>query len=68
MGALVVLVLLALVAAVVVLVYVAYPYRGHETPVAPSVGRAMRRGVESLPTVPPVDERETSDQELSRTR
>jgi hypothetical protein len=53
MGAIVVVLLLALALAALIMLYVAYPYRGEETPVAPLVGRAMRRGVESLPTVDP---------------
>ena len=35
----------------VVVVYVAYPYRGEEVPHTPWVGDAMRKGVQSLPTV-----------------
>jgi len=50
-GAIVVVLLLALVLAAAVIVYVAYPYRGEETPVHPAVGQAMRRGVHSLPTL-----------------
>ncbi|GAB4000602.1 hypothetical protein GCM10028771_36730 [Nocardioides marmoraquaticus] len=37
--------------------YAAYPYRGEEVPGAPGLGRALRRGVESLPTVAPHIER-----------
>lgn len=51
MGTIVVVVLLALVLAAAVIVYAAYPYRGEETPWAPRVGEAMRRGVDSLPTI-----------------
>lgn len=51
MLAMILVVLLAFVLALAVLVYVAYPYRGAETPYAPRVGRTMRRGVESLPTL-----------------
>lgn len=40
-----------LVLAGAVVVYVAYPYRGEEVPVAPWVGEAMKRGVEALPTL-----------------
>lgn len=50
--------LLALVVAAVVLVYVAFPYRGEETPGHPAVGRMMRRGVQALPTVDPDEARE----------
>ncbi len=53
MGAIVVVLLVALVLAAAVMVYVAYPYRGAETPVSPLLGAAMRRGVESLPTLDP---------------
>lgn len=45
--------LLILVAAAAVVVYVAYPHRGEEVPVAPWVGEAMKRGVEALPTLEP---------------
>ena len=38
-------------------VYAAYPYRGEETPVSPLLGRAMRRGVDSLPTLPGAQDR-----------
>jgi hypothetical protein len=53
MGAIVVVLLLALVLAAAVMIYAAYPYRGEETPVTPLLGRAMRRGVDSLPTLDP---------------
>lgn len=53
MGSLLFFLLFALVVAVVVLVYVAFPYRGEETPGHPAVGRLMRRGVRALPTVAP---------------
>ena len=53
MGAIVVVLLLALVLAAAVMLYVAYPYRGEQTPVTPLLGEAMRRGVESLPTLDP---------------
>lgn len=58
MAALVALTLVALVAAAVVIVYAAYPYRGEDVPGAPGLGRALRRGVESLPTVAPHIERD----------
>jgi len=51
----VVVLLLALALAAAVIVYAAYPYRGQETPVSPLVGQALRRGVESLPTIDPDD-------------
>jgi len=53
MGAIVVVLLLALVLAAAVMLYVAYPYRGQQTPVTPLLGAAMRRGVDALPTVDP---------------
>jgi hypothetical protein len=53
MGPIVVVLVLALALAAVVMVYAAYPYRGEETPVSPKLGRAMRRGVRSLPTMEP---------------
>lgn len=43
--------LLILVAAAAVVVYVAYPHRDQEVPGAPWLGEAMKRGVESLPTL-----------------
>ena len=59
MGAIVVVLLLALVLAAAVMLYVAYPYRGEDTPLTPLLGEAMRRGVDSLPTSTP---NPTSDQ------
>ena len=53
MGAIVVVLLLALALSAVIMLYVAYPYRGEETPLTPLLGEAMRRGVESLPTLDP---------------
>ena len=47
--AMVVIVLLA----GVVVVYVAYPHRGEDLPGAPWLGRLMRKGARSLPTVEP---------------
>ena len=35
----------------VVVIYVAYPHRGEDVPHAPWVGEAMRRGVNTLPTL-----------------
>lgn len=43
--------LLVLAVAAAVVLYVAYPHRGEELPVAPRVGQAMSRTVDSLPTV-----------------
>jgi hypothetical protein len=51
MGTVVLVLLIALALAAVVIVYAAYPYRGEETPVSPRVGRALKRGVESMPTI-----------------
>ena len=51
MGTIVVVLLLALALAAAVMLYAAYPYRGEDTPLVPIVGRAMRRGVDSLPTL-----------------
>ncbi len=51
MGTIVVVLLLALVLAAAVMLYAAFPYRGADTPLAPSLGRAMRWGVDSLPTL-----------------
>ncbi len=51
MGPIVIMLLLALVLAGAVIVYAAYPYRGEDTPLAPGLGRAMQRGVASLPTL-----------------
>jgi uncharacterized membrane protein len=45
------LMLVALLIAGFVLAYVAYPHRGEEMPHAPWLGDAMKRGVESLPTL-----------------
>ena len=40
-----------------VAVYVAYPHRGEQLPVVPQLGDAMRRGVDSLPTLEDADSR-----------
>ncbi|HET8562017.1 MAG TPA: hypothetical protein VFL69_15975 [Marmoricola sp.] len=45
------LMLVIVVLAGFVLAYVAYPHRGEEMPHAPWLGDAMKRGVESLPTL-----------------
>ena len=39
MGAIVVVLLLALALAAVIMLYVAYPYRGEDTPLTPRLGR-----------------------------
>ena len=54
---LVAMVVIVLLAALVV-VYVAFPHRGAEVPNAPWVGEAMRKGVNLLPTLDNLDERE----------
>lgn len=51
MGTIVVVLLLTLVLAAAVIFYAAYPYRGEETPLSPRLGQALRRGVDSLPTL-----------------
>jgi hypothetical protein len=43
--------LMILAVAGVVVAYVAYPHRGEELPGAPRLGEALRRGVESMPTL-----------------
>ena len=43
--------LLILLVAAAIVVYVAYPHRGEEMPVVPQLGDAMRKGVDSLPTL-----------------
>jgi hypothetical protein len=42
---------LGVLVAAAVAVYVAYPHRGEEMPVAPQLGDAMRKGVDALPTL-----------------
>jgi len=49
--AIVLMMSLGVLVAVAVAVYVAYPHRGEETPVAPQIGDAMRKGVDALPTL-----------------
>lgn len=51
MLAIVVMMTLGVLVAVGVGVYVAYPHRGEEMPVAPQLGNAMRKGVDALPTL-----------------
>jgi hypothetical protein len=48
---LVVAMLVILVLAGLVVLYVAFPHRGEEVPHVPWVGRLMRRGVDSAPTL-----------------
>ena len=51
MGTIVIVLLLALVLSAAVMLYAAFPYRRKDVPLAPGVGRAMRWGVDSLPTL-----------------
>ena len=51
MLAIVLVMLLVLAAAAAVVLYVAYPHRGADLPVVPQLGDAMRKGVDSLPTI-----------------
>ncbi|RLV51172.1 hypothetical protein D9V37_04475 [Nocardioides mangrovicus] len=41
----------ALVAAGVIALYVAYPHRGEEMPVAPRVGTAMKQAADAIPVL-----------------
>ncbi|UFN45745.1 hypothetical protein [Nocardioides okcheonensis] len=51
MLAIVSVMILGLLVAAGVAVYVAYPHRGEPMPVVPQLGDAMRKGVDSLPTL-----------------
>lgn len=51
MLAIAVMMTLGVLVAAGVAVYVAYPHRGEEMPVAPQLGNAMRKGVDALPTL-----------------
>lgn len=51
MLAIVVMMTVGVLVAAAVAVYVAYPHRGEEMPVAPQLGSAMRKGVDTLPTL-----------------
>jgi hypothetical protein len=44
-----------------IVLYVAFPHRGEEMPHVPWVGDAMRKGVERLPTLGNLEEREHVD-------
>jgi hypothetical protein len=59
------LMLAILVIAGVVVLYVAYPHRGEDVPVAPWLGEAMKRGVDALPTIEPLDGTEDDEHEDS---
>jgi hypothetical protein len=65
----IVLAMLGIVAvACLVVVYVAYPHRGEEMPNAPWVGKALKRTVDAVPTLPAEgeDERDHADDETPR--
>jgi hypothetical protein len=49
--AIILMMTLGVLVAGAVAVYVAYPHRGEEMPVAPQIGAAMRKGVDALPTL-----------------
>jgi hypothetical protein len=51
MFAMAVLLVVALLIAAAVALYVAYPRRGTDVPHAPWLGEAMKKGVDSLPTI-----------------
>jgi hypothetical protein len=51
MWTLVISMLVILVLAGLVVLYVAFPHRGEEVPAAPWLGDAMRKGVDSAPTL-----------------
>lgn len=51
MLAIIISLLSGLVLALAVVAYVAFPHRGAQLPMAPHFGDAMRRGVDSLPTL-----------------
>ena len=51
MLAIVFMMLLVLAVSAAVVLYVAYPHRGEVLPVVPQLGDAMRKGVDSLPTI-----------------
>jgi hypothetical protein len=51
MWTLVIAMLVILVLAGLVVLYVAFPHRGEELPAAPWLGDAMRKGVDSAPTL-----------------
>jgi hypothetical protein len=56
MGTMVVTMLVILVMAGLVVLYVAFPHRGEEVPHVPWLGKLLRRGVESAPTLDGTDE------------
>lgn len=51
MWTLLIAMLVILVLAALVVLYVAFPHRGEDVPAAPWLGDALRKGVESAPTL-----------------
>ena len=51
MLAIILMMTLGVLVAGAVAVYVAYPHRGEDLPVAPQLGEAMRKGVDALPVL-----------------
>lgn len=51
MLAIILMMTLGVFIAAAVAIYVAYPHRGEQIPVVPQLGDAMRKGVDSLPTL-----------------
>ncbi len=49
--AIILMMTLGVLVAGAVAVYVAYPHRGEDMPLVPQLGDAMRKGVDSLPTL-----------------
>lgn len=58
MISIVIAMLVITVLAGLVVLYVAFPHRGEDVPHVPWVGEAMRKGVETLPTLDNQRERE----------
>ena len=58
MTAIVIMLVLGVLVSAGVGVYVAYPHRGEDLPVVPQLGTAMRKGVDSLPTLQDADSRQ----------
>ena len=56
--------LVSLVLAAGIALYVAFPHRGEDVPAASWLGRAMRKGVESLPTLDDTEDPEIRDLSL----
>jgi hypothetical protein len=65
MWTLVVAMLVILVLAGAVVLYVAFPHRGEDVPHLPWVGRAMRKGVASAPTLDNTSEDAPVDEDWS---